>query len=161
VLSQFAPKGTEYHEAWHRVSNLLITPERRERIFKRARKRYVNPESVADQKIDEDLAEQYKWYVLHHEQALKDLQAANWFKKIYEFVKIWKGVGSFKIAKLYYDINVGKFCNVKPSKENIARFKELYAGKGPNFQIRGTELKAIPTRSQYDNILNGIVYATI
>ena len=34
LLSELAPEGTEYHEAWHRVSQLLISPKKRDRLYK-------------------------------------------------------------------------------------------------------------------------------
>lgn len=33
-ISEQAPEGVQYHEAWHRVSQLLIDPKHRNRIYK-------------------------------------------------------------------------------------------------------------------------------
>jgi len=38
LLSEVAPQGVEYHEAWHRVSNLLISDSKRNKIFEKVRK---------------------------------------------------------------------------------------------------------------------------
>jgi hypothetical protein len=38
-ISSLAPEGTEYHEAWHRVSNLLISEKSRRRIYDRYNKK--------------------------------------------------------------------------------------------------------------------------
>ena len=39
TLSELAPEGTQYHEAWHRVSQLLISQKQRNKILKRYTKK--------------------------------------------------------------------------------------------------------------------------
>ena len=56
TLSEQAPAGVEYHEAWHRVSNLLISENKRKKIFKRINK----DGSMTEAEIDEMLAEQFR-----------------------------------------------------------------------------------------------------
>ena len=159
ALSELAPEGTEYHEIWHRVSLLLIDHNKREQIYDRERKKYSEP--ATDSQIEEDLAEKFKYFMLDEDIQNIDFQAKNWFRRILNFIKVWSKVGSFKMAKLYYDINRGKFANVKPSENNVERFKAIYAQEGPNFEVRGTELKTIPTRYDYDGILDSLAYATV
>ena len=56
TLSEQAPAGVEYHEAWHRVSNLLISENKRKKIFKR-----INKDGrMTEAEIDEMLAEQFR-----------------------------------------------------------------------------------------------------
>ena len=159
ALSELAPEGTEYHETWHRVSLLLIDEKQRQKIYARERKKYQN--NITDTQLEEELAEKFKHFMLDEDIQNIDFQAKNWFRRILNFIKVWSKLGSFKMAKLYYDINRGKFSNVKPSEENVKRFKALYEDKGPNFEVRGTELNNIPTRYDYDSILNSLAYATI
>ncbi len=158
ALSELAPEGTEYHEAWHRVSNLLINEKKREAIFSRARKKYGR--DLSDVQIDEILAEDFKEFMLDDNIRNTDFQARSWFRKIRNFIKVWSKVGNLKLAKLYYDINYGKFANVKPNQQNIDRFTKLYS-EGANFEVRGQEMSSIPTRYAYDEILNSLVYITI
>lgn len=159
ALSELAPEGTEYHETWHRVSLLLIDDKHRQQIYDRERKKYSEP--ISDYQIEEDLAEKFKYFMLDEDIQNIDFQAKNWFRRILNFIKVWSKVGSLKMAKLYYDINRGKFANVKPSENNVARFKAIYAEKGPNFEVRGIELNTIPTRYHYDEVLNSLAYGTI
>ena len=159
TLSELAPEGTEYHETWHRVSLLLIDEKQRQKIYTRERKKYQN--NITDTQLEEELAEKFKHFMLDEDIQNIDFQAKNWFRRILNFIKVWSKLGSFKLAILYYDINRGKFSNVKPSEENVKRFKALYEDKGPNFEVRGTALNNIPTRYDYDSILNSLTYATI
>lgn len=159
ALSELAPEGTEYHETWHRVSLLLIDEKQRQKIYDRERKKYSY--TVTDYQIEEDLAEKFKHFMLDEDIQNIDFQAKNWFRRILNFIKVWSKLGSFKMARLYYDINRGKFANIKLSENNVARFKALYAEKGPNFEVRGIELNTIPTRYDYDGVLDSLAYATI
>lgn len=159
ALSELAPEGTEYHETWHRVSLLLIDEKQRQKIYDRERKKYQA--DITDTQLEEELAEKFKHFMLDEDIQNIDFQAKNWFRRILNFIKVWSRIGSFKMAKLYYDINRGKFSNIKPSEENVKRFKTLYGDKGPNFEVRGIELNHIPTRYDYDSILNSLAYATI
>ena len=159
ALSELAPEGTEYHETWHRVSLLLIDEKQRQKIYNRERKKYQD--GITDTQLEEELAEKFKHFMLDEDIQNIDFQAKNWFRRILNFIKVWSKLGSFKMAKLYYDINRGKFANVKPFEENVKRFKALYADEGPNFEVRGVELDNIPTRYDYDSVLNSLAYATI
>jgi hypothetical protein len=37
MITESAPEGVQYHEAWHRVSQLLIDSKHRDRIYKKYR----------------------------------------------------------------------------------------------------------------------------
>jgi len=58
LLSKQAQAGTEYHEAWHRVANLLITDKLRNQIYNRYRSR-VKDHSLSDSTIDEIQADNF------------------------------------------------------------------------------------------------------
>lgn len=152
-LSKLAPEGTQYHEAWHRVSNLLISNTKRKAIYDRFRKK--SNTKLSDRQIDEMLADEYMEFQLGTKHI--DYQTNNWFKKISNFIKIWSKVGNYRMSKLYYDINVGKYSNVKSNSENIARFKKLYS-TGLNFTIKGHEFNTITNTSVYNNILDSLTY---
>lgn len=63
TLSEKMEKGTEYHEAFHRVSLALLSPEQREAIYKDAEKRY----GISDRtQLEETLAEEFREYMLNN-----------------------------------------------------------------------------------------------
>lgn len=155
LISNFAPVGTEYHEAWHRVSLLLIDNKRRERIYNRMRKK--NPE-MTDSQIEETLADQFRDFMLN-EAGNYAFDTKNWFRRILDFIKLWARTGQYALAKIYSDINRGKFYGIKPNEENVNRFRQIYGTSGPNLEVAGYELKTITQYNQFDNIIKSLTYA--
>lgn len=152
-ISEQAPEGVQYHEAWHRVSQLLIDPKHRNRIYKKYR-----DQGLTDKQIDEKLADQFKDFMLN-ESGNYRFDTKNWFRRIYDFIKLWIRTGQYGLAKIYSAINRGKYYGLKPSAENIARFREIYKGEGANMEVSGYKFKHIQTVKQLNDIINSLTYA--
>lgn len=152
-ISEQAPEGVQYHEAWHRVSQLLIDPKHRNRIYKKYR-----DQGLTDKQIDEKLADQFKDFMLN-ESGNYRLDTKNWFRRIYDFIKLWIRTGQYGLAKIYSAINRGKYYGLKPSTENVARFREIYKGEGANMEVSGYKFKHIQTVKQLNDIINSLTYA--
>lgn len=152
-ISEQAPEGVQYHEAWHRVSQLLIDPKHRNRIYKKYR-----DQGLTDKQIDEKLADQFKDFMLN-ESGNYRFDTKNWFRRIYDFIKLWIRTGQYGLAKIYSAINRGKYYGLKPSAENVARFREIYKGEGANMEVSGYKFKHIQTVKQLNDIINSLTYA--
>lgn len=152
-VSEQAPEGVQYHEAWHRVSQLLIDPKHRNRIYKKYR-----DQGLTDKQIDEKLADQFKDFMLN-ESGNYRFDTKNWFRRIYDFIKLWIRTGQYGLAKIYSAINRGKYYGLKPSAENVARFREIYKGEGANMEVSGYKFKHIQTVKQLNDIINSLTYA--
>ena len=152
-ISEQAPEGVQYHEAWHRVSQLLIDPKHRNRIYKKYR-----DQGLTDKQIDEKLADQFKDFMLN-ESGNYRFDTKNWFRRIYDFIKLWIRTGQYGLAKIYSAINKGKYYGLKPSAENVARFREIYKGEGANMEVSGYKFKHIQTVKQLNDIINSLTYA--
>lgn len=152
-ISEQAPEGVQYHEAWHRVSQLLIDPKHRDKIYKKYREQGLN-----DKQIDEKLADQFKDFMLT-ESGNYRFDTKNWFRRIYDFIKLWIRTGQYGLAKVYSAINRGKYYGLKPNAENVARFKEIYKGDGANMEVSGYKFKHIQTVKQLNDIINSLTYA--
>lgn len=152
-ISEQAPEGVQYHEAWHRVSQLLIDPKHRNRIYKKYR-----DQGLTDKQIDEKLADQFKDFMLN-ESGNYRFDTKNWFRRIYDFIKLWIRTGQYGLAKIYSAINRGKYYGLKPSTENAARFREIYKGEGANMEVSGYKFKHIQTVKQLNDIINSLTYA--
>lgn len=159
ALSEQAPEGVQYHEAWHRVSQLLISEKKRRSIYDRYNRR--NKTNLTDAQIDEILAEDYRQFAINADQSkyTKGFDISNWFKRITDFVKIWARTGQYTLAQLYTGISRGKFAGIQPNSDNIARFKRIYEGEGPNFEIGNNKFEHITSLNQYDNIVKSLTYA--
>lgn len=152
-ISEQAPEGVQYHEAWHRVSQLLIDPKHRDKIYKKYREQGLN-----DKQIDEKLADQFKDFMLT-ESGNYRFDTKNWFRRIYDFIKLWIRTGQYGLAKVYSAINRGKYHGLKPNAENVDRFREIYKGDGANMEVSGYKFKHIQTVKQLNDIINSLTYA--
>ena len=152
-ISEQAPEGVQYHEAWHRVSQLLIDPKHRDKIYKKYREQGLN-----DKQIDEKLADQFKDFMLT-ESGNYRFDTKNWFRRIYDFIKLWIRTGQYGLAKVYSAINRGKYYGLKPNAENVDRFREIYKGDGANMEVSGYKFKHIQTVKQLNDIINSLTYA--
>lgn len=154
LLYKNAPRGTAYHEAWHRVTQLCIDEKSRQKLYKRVK---GDNKSMTDIQADEILAEQFREFMLVDAQDY-DFFTKNIFRRVYQFIKLWANLGSYRLASLYSQINRAKFKGIKPSVENVARFKALYGDKGPNFELNGHQFKHIATYHQFNQITKGLTY---
>lgn len=152
-VSEQAPEGVQYHEAWHRVSQLLIDSKYRDKIYKKYREQGLN-----DKQIDEKLADQFKDFMLT-ESGNYRFDTKNWFRRIYDFIKLWIRTGQYGLAKVYSAINRGKYYGLKPNAENVDRFREIYKGDGANMEVSGYKFKHIQTVKQLNDIINSLTYA--
>lgn len=151
-----APKGVEFHEAWHRVSQLCIDEKHRRKIYDRYKKK--SKSNLSDAAIDEILAEQFREFMLN-DAAKYDFDTKNWFRRILNFIKLWTRTGQYALAKIYADINRGKYYGIKPNETNVERFKSIYSDEGPNFEVNGHQFKAITKTKQFDDIVKSLTYA--
>lgn len=159
ALSEQAPEGVQYHEAWHRVSQLLISDKKRRSLYDRYNRR--NKTKLTDTQIDEILAEDYRQFAINADQSIytKGFDISKWFKRIADFVRIWAKTGQYTLAQLYTGISRGKFAGIQPSSENITRFREIYKDSGPNFEVGGNKFDNITSLRQYDDIIKSLTYA--
>ena len=156
LLSELAPEGVEYHEAWHRVSQLLISPKKRDRLYKQYRKKHNSTQT--DQQVDEMMAEDFRRFQLEEAQNY-DFETKNWFRKILDFIKLWARTGSYALANIYSNINRAKYNGVEPNAENVTRFRQIYSGEGPNLEVSGYRFQNIRTVKQLDDITKSLTYA--
>lgn len=156
LLYKEAPKGTEYHEAWHRVSQLLISERNRRKIYDRYKRK--NKSDLKDSQLDEIFAEQFREFMLN-ESNKYDFDTKNWFRRILNFIKLWARTGQYALAKIYSNINRGKYSGITPSQSNINRFRNIYGEEGPNFEVGGHEFKTITKYKQFDDIIKSLTYA--
>lgn len=162
ILSEMSPRGTEYHEAWHRVSLLLIPEKKRQALYKRYKNKYGE---MSDKAAEEGLGEMYRTVMLSTEDKKGifgfDFESTNWFRRIFDFVRLWSKVGQYGIARMMYDISRAKYKGLKPNRENVNRFRQIYQNVGPNFEVAGTKFNAITTRKQFDNAVDSLIYALL
>ena len=154
-LSTFAPDGTEYHESWHRISNLLMEDKQREKLFTQVRKKYGK--NLTDIEVDEILADQFRDFELEIGEQL-DYTTKNIFRRIWNFVRALVNLKSLQLAKLYTAINRGEFASIRPTQERINRFRKLYGNQGALYTYRGHEFKTFNNSKTIDNAVDSLIY---
>ena len=154
VLWKGAEPGTEYHEAYHRVSLLLLSKEQRDKIYRAYRKRYNK--DLTDENAEEVLAEEFRLFTIaNHRSGITE--SNNIFKKIWNYIKILATSNDRKLHKLFLDINYGKYSSVKVNEESLARFRTIYGKEGAAFKLpNGVNFENIPFYNNYVNTLSAL-----
>lgn len=111
LLSNLAGEGTEYHEAWHIVTQFLLSGNKRKDLYNEYRDR-VNNYELSDYEVEEQLAEEFRTYVmLNGNYEIPSIQK-NIFQKILDFIKSLIGLSKEKnIEDVFNKINSGGFVN--------------------------------------------------
>lgn len=156
LLSTAARPGVEYHEAFHRISEILMTDEERSRIYKLYKRR--NPfvkdpiEGIADLFMD--------FMTMNHTydvsfSYLRKNGLWNWFKQLGTFVRVMYKLGGKGLYKAFCEIEKGKYANKIADPKKVEQFAKNY-NDGLNFIIRGKELKTIVNEHMYRAACNSV-----
>lgn len=122
VLSNASVPGTGYHEAFHRVSTLLLSKSQQNKLYSEYRK--ANPEYAkrSDIDVEEALAEDFRSYMLKREKPI--YQILKWFNPISTFIR--KMFKPDAISTIYSMLSNGNFSKYKMSNERYAEFESAY-----------------------------------
>ena len=104
-----AARGTLYHEAFHAVTDLLLTDEERKAMFDSARQAYGNLEPIA---LEEKLAEDFRRYVQLEEKPVIG-RLIRLFRTLKHILQNLLGKEPY-LNTLFYKINRGEFANREP-----------------------------------------------
>ena len=168
-LSRFARKGTEYHEAFHRVVEILLNDKQRQKVYKAYAKAkhiklYDNNDNVIVENmklVTEGLADEFMMYMNDKPTVKLTWNLKQLWSSIKNWVNFYKSIGSITLYKMYRDVNRGKYKNVQPTPANKKRFEELlklYKTDALNFSINGKAFKHILNHRQYKNLCDTMVY---
>lgn len=118
-----------YHEAWHEFTQLYLTPEQKDALYKDAAKIYGD---LTPLELEERLAEDFRTFALGNGKTMpeaiqKAKQAKGIFQAIWDFIT---NLFSNKKAVDFYfkQLYKGNIATYKRSEDNI-RFKELFSKK--------------------------------
>lgn len=153
-ICERAEEGTEYHEAFHRVSLLLLPNMIRKQLYKgikRALKRKYGSkfaEEATDKQIEEFGANECARYFLRNENVVSDI------KHPLEFIRghynAYKKVGSLRMYLLYAAMNAGMFKNMESRNKNIPNAYK--------FQSHGVGFEFIYDDKMYDTVKRSLLY---
>lgn len=150
VLSRQSGEGNEYHEGWHMVNLVLHNSAMRDKIYEEWAR--IHPESKGRTKkqIEEEMAEDFKAYMLGYDDNAKSPRIIRFFKNIITFIRTYRTKGKI-LSRVYNDIRKGRYKGEKLDQATLREFKENYP-YGANFDVPGvpkSKLQKFKTISDY------------
>jgi predicted NAD-dependent protein-ADP-ribosyltransferase YbiA (DUF1768 family) len=155
ILWKGAERGTLYHEAFHRVSLLTISPKERKKIYEFYRNRtgFVG----SDKQVEEALAEDFRQYMLNKVDPELNLLKRAW-KAIKNFISKWVWRTDTSIDNIFNRIASGYYNRSKQNSAAVNEFLAAYKGAGAPFKVRGHKFKNI-NNIQFKETVNSLVGA--
>lgn len=162
-LSRKGVSGIEYHEAFHRIVELLLTDKERAKIYKQFRTQYMKKgnEAITDKELAERIADHFMYFMNNRKNAkIKwSWNILKMFRSIKQWIDFYKAIGSFGLYRFYRSAANGKFKNAKPTKEQIARFTAFAnMDGGLNFQINGHDFKKIHNKHEFNVAKDSLMF---
>ena len=155
ILWKGAERGTLYHEAFHRVSLLTISPKERKKIYEFYRNRtgFVG----SDKQVEEALAEDFRQYMLNKVDPELNLLKRAW-KAIKNFISKWVWRTDTSIDNIFNRIASGYYNRSKQNSAAVNEFLAAYKGAGAPFKVKGHKFKNI-NNTQFKETVNSFVGA--
>lgn len=155
ILWKGAERGTLYHEAFHRISLLTISPKERKKIYEFYRNRtgFVG----SDKQVEEALAEDFRQYMLNKVDPELNLLKRAW-KAIKHFISKWVWRTDTSIDNIFNRIASGYYNRSKQNSDAVNEFLAAYKGAGAPFKVRGHKFKNI-NNTQFKETVNSLVGA--
>lgn len=157
VLSSMMEQGTAYHEAFHRVSLLLIQPYRRMKIYEQYRKDNNLSEGVTDKEIEEMLAEDFRMYMLGRKDIAKTSNIKAFFNKLFKFISNILKLNHYDKMQLFEEISNGLYSTKKIDKDALELFKKEYE-QGPFMKFNGKDLKTVSNQKEIRSVMKSFEF---
>lgn len=159
-LATNAPESAIFHEAFHKIIELVLPADQREAFYAMYRDKYGK--DLSDRDVAEGLCDLFVDYMnlkMQHKRAKGFGKIYSWFKKIAFNIGMCIKFGlinSIKFYQLHQDINRGKYANKQVSKENIDRFNSIFKTKSGvselYYTVENTDKK--DSKVDFENITN-------
>lgn len=130
LISDLAAKGTTYHEAWHVVSQLLLSKSELDALYKDYRDRTGS--KATDREIEELIAEDFRNYMLGERMSFSP-KTKSIFQKIIDWFKSFFKLNNNDLDSVFANIKNGKFKSsdiIRNAKED---FNRTLPGKSVEF----------------------------
>lgn len=157
-------RGSAYHEAFHRVSMLLMTPAERNRMYENLYKIKPEMRKATERQKQEYLADMFADFVLQqvsNESPLFKFLNSIWSKIRKLIDRLKNGVngieGRAKLHSLFSDMYQGKYAYLEASRENEEYFRLAfeYDPLYSSFKYNGVDIAK--SAQQFNDIYRNIV----
>ncbi len=140
LISDLAAKGTTYHEAFHVVTQMLMTSEERQALYAEYRERTG---IIGD--VEENLAEEFRDFMLSEGTLNIPPVQKSWFEKLLKWIKeffLGKTNEKDNIQTLFEGISKGQFANREILQLPSQKYNKNYLGKDSEYTKQAMELIA-------------------
>lgn len=131
ALAKNAPDSAIFHEAFHKVMELVLPESQREYFYSTYRSKFG--EDLSDREVAEGLCDMFTDFMQHKMQVKRAKgmgKIYQWFRKLAFNIGMVLKIGvqnTIKFHTLYSDINKGVYKNKEVSQKNIDRFNSIFA----------------------------------
>ena len=158
TLSTRMAAGTEYHEAFHRVSLLYLNEKDRQAVYRQAARENPALKNASKRQIEEYLAERFRDYMLTKNANLSTKsfkgKMGKFFKNlwdiIYRFYRRLRSMPQYDINTLFSAIDNGRFVNSKIAPDSALSEDESF---NRLFKSGETELTYVQDESDLENVM--------
>ena len=158
AISDQAIEGVQYHEAWHRVSLLMLDKETRSKIYEEFRKQHPEYDSLNNQELEEVIADRFMDYMLDDKESTFRYYIKKWFRNIKKFLHINSKLNPSELNTIFDAIKYGDFNKHALDKESYLEFVKAYETGafykvGPNKDYTPVHF---PTLSDFDSAVDSL-----
>lgn len=129
VLSEQAGQGIEYHEAFHYVSQLILSEEQRNQVYSDYIKAHPEYKGYTKDQMEEILAEEFRTYMINESNISPIYRMKKFFKALWNLVTSFRNRPLNAQQTLFQAIRSGKFRNSKPfiGQEILSEFAKRHS----------------------------------
>lgn len=158
IISKQAIEGVQYHEAWHRVSLLMLDKDTRNKLYDEFRKQNDQYSNLDNKQLEEVIADRFMDYMLNDKESTLRYYINKIFRSIKKFLHINSNINPTNLNKIFDAIKYGDFSNYKLNEESLKDFLDSYTNGayykvGPNKNIT---LKHFPTLQDFHSALDSL-----
>ena len=165
-ISSFAGTATDYHEAFHRIFEMLIPEGERDQVYGRIAK--TMGIQLKDSKGNEILenyhrvaewaADMYMDFMKYHLEVKIPILTKLW-NKIHDWSFMMDNFDDTDLYKIFVRINRGEYKEARPSEKAIERFERLY--RELHCTISGVDFDHIVNLPMYDKLKETVTMCII
>ena len=161
-----AYQGVEYHEAFHRILELLVPDKLLDKLYSNIANRldinlsddnehnnYANHRIVAEYAADEFMKFKSK------ETNIKFFGIEKIYNAVVDWIQVLSHINQYRLYRLFIASNNGKYANIKPNQNRIDRFNKLF--KKLNYQINGKEFRSILNDPMYEDLKKTLLMSLV
>lgn len=158
AISNKAIEGVQYHEAWHRVSLLMLDKDTRNKLYEEFKKQNSQYNNLDNKQLEEVMADKFMDYMLNDRESSLRYYINKIFRNIKKFLHINSTIDPTNLNKIFDAIKYGDFANYQLDEESLKDFLNSYTDGayykvGPNKDIT---LKHFPTLQDFHSALDSL-----